>query len=516
MKKFNYLFWTFLIVLFSLSVSAQNYALSFYPGTGSGINKNTFTVYGIDVSSNTKLTVEAWCNLEALLPGNSTIVIKENTDCMSSADIAYWMYINSTGYLVFHLGNGTSFTQVTTTNPIPLDEWHHLSGTWDGSTIRVYIDGIEEATGSLSGSLDVVNDAGEMNIGNRWYCYRQPYDGIIDELRIWDVDRSEQEILDNMHRELPNPSLETNLIAYYKFNQGSGTTAYDSGPNGYDGQLGGVYYECCGTSTAPEWVTSTVPLFNCPVVDLGDDQMVYYGYNPMACATLTADVYDGTPPYTYLWSNGETTESIDVCPEVSTIYSVTVTDANQCSATDDVLVDVMDVRCGWMNNKVLVCHTSFWNPNIQYTICVRKWVVPWLLYFGDQIGSCDWYKNSTVLDEMPEFESVEEIKLFDQEFYEENFKSDDLISTIQTAINIYPNPTAGIAKIDFEVSDQGQTTVELINIQGQIVKQLYNKVTEPGTKYSVELNAFDLDKGIYFLRLINGSEIIQEKISIIR
>ncbi|MCD4791360.1 MAG: LamG domain-containing protein [Bacteroidales bacterium] len=188
MKKFNYLFWTFLIVLFSLSVSAQNYALSFYPGTGSGINKNTFTVYGIDVSSNTKLTVEAWCNLESLLPGNMNIVIKENTDCMSSADIAYWMYINSTGYLVFHLGNGTSFTQVTTTNPIPLDEWHHLSGTWDGSTIRVYIDGIEEATGSLSGSLDVVNDAGEMNIGNRWYCYRQPYDGIIDELRIWDVD----------------------------------------------------------------------------------------------------------------------------------------------------------------------------------------------------------------------------------------------------------------------------------------------------------------------------------------
>ena len=48
------------------------------------------------------------------------------------------------------------------------------------------------------------------------------------------------------------------------------------------------------------------------------------------------------------------------------------------------------------------------------------------------------------------------------------------------------------------------------------MKQLYNKVTEPGTKYSVELNAFDLDKGIYFLRLINGSEIIQEKISIIR
>lgn len=48
------------------------------------------------------------------------------------------------------------------------------------------------------------------------------------------------------------------------------------------------------------------------------------GNNGMATVLATG----GTPPYTYLWSNGATTDSItDLTPE---IYSVTVTDANGC------------------------------------------------------------------------------------------------------------------------------------------------------------------------------------------
>ena len=45
----------------------------------------------------------------------------------------------------------------------------------------------------------------------------------------------------------------------------------------------------------------------------------------------------GTPPYTYAWSNGETTQSIDSLPP--TTYTVIVTDANMCSANDTVTVN---------------------------------------------------------------------------------------------------------------------------------------------------------------------------------
>lgn len=47
---------------------------------------------------------------------------------------------------------------------------------------------------------------------------------------------------------------------------------------------------------------------------------------PGETITLTANPSGGAPPYTYLWSTGETTESIDVTPSSTTTYSVSVTD----------------------------------------------------------------------------------------------------------------------------------------------------------------------------------------------
>ena len=50
-------------------------------------------------------------------------------------------------------------------------------------------------------------------------------------------------------------------------------------------------------------------------------------------ATLTAEANGGLEPYTYLWSNSDTTQAISVAPTTTTTYSVTVTDGNGCTAT---------------------------------------------------------------------------------------------------------------------------------------------------------------------------------------
>jgi hypothetical protein len=73
----------------------------------------------------------------------------------------------------------------------------------------------------------------------------------------------------------------------------------------------------------------------------GCDNLAAYG-----CTELTASAMGGITGYSYLWSTGATTASITVCPEVSTLYTVTVTDQRGCSATDDVWVASIDVRCG--------------------------------------------------------------------------------------------------------------------------------------------------------------------------
>ncbi|WP_421920184.1 hypothetical protein [Marinifilum sp.] len=67
-----------------------------------------------------------------------------------------------------------------------------------------------------------------------------------------------------------------------------------------------------------------------PTVDLGMDQQTCAG------GSITLDA--GNTGSTYLWSNGSTSQSITV--STSGNYSVVVTDANGCSATDDVNVTV--------------------------------------------------------------------------------------------------------------------------------------------------------------------------------
>ena len=86
-----------------------------------------------------------------------------------------------------------------------------------------------------------------------------------------------------------------------------------------------------------------------PVVDLGPDITICPGQS----AILTADVDPAAD--SYLWSTGETTESITVSPNVNTIYSVTVTN-NDCidSDTIEVIVNPNGVTAN-AGNDVSIC-----------------------------------------------------------------------------------------------------------------------------------------------------------------
>ncbi|MCB0608650.1 MAG: choice-of-anchor A family protein, partial [Lewinella sp.] len=86
-----------------------------------------------------------------------------------------------------------------------------------------------------------------------------------------------------------------------------------------------------------------------PVVSIGTD-------NEDLCAgettTLVAVASNGTGPYTYLWSTNETTATIDVTPAATTTYSVTVTDQNGCTATDDITIVVNENYCTSLGDYV--------------------------------------------------------------------------------------------------------------------------------------------------------------------
>ena len=167
--------------------------------------------------------------------------------------------------------------------------WSHVAATWDGTTLKLYINGLPISGTLTNGSI---NDVNENLLIGRSQTYGNPFAGNIDELRIWNTPRSNSQINDNRFS-FVNPAT-SGLVAYYKFDEGTGTSTADATGAGNAGTL----------TNGATWVTpSTVP--------------ISYA--------------------NYLWSpGGQTSSSINVSSSGS--YTVTATNFQGCSATSAATV----------------------------------------------------------------------------------------------------------------------------------------------------------------------------------
>lgn len=108
---------------------------------------------------------------------------------------------------------------ITADNLLTLNTWHHVAATRSGNTYAIYIDGISYP---LSGSDMVVTaNSDPVRIGVDYLDAGSPryFNGSIDEVRIWNIARSQAQIQANMNKEL-DPSTQVGLVAYYTFDQG--------------------------------------------------------------------------------------------------------------------------------------------------------------------------------------------------------------------------------------------------------------------------------------------------------
>ena len=64
-----------------------------------------------------------------------------------------------------------------------------------------------------------------------------------------------------------------------------------------------------------------------PDANAGADNKICIGQS----ATISASASGGVGPYSYHWSNGQTSASTVVSPTISTTYTLTVTDAKGCT-----------------------------------------------------------------------------------------------------------------------------------------------------------------------------------------
>ena len=124
--------------------------------------------------------------------------------------------------------NGTISKVCTAAGSIRLNEWQHVYAGYDAatSTVSVYINGINKLLTVSVAPVGALNNAGNKPfiIGNTDIRART-FDGVLEEIRIWDHALSQADIQGRMNSSLNGQ--EAGLIGYWRLDEGSGLTASD-------------------------------------------------------------------------------------------------------------------------------------------------------------------------------------------------------------------------------------------------------------------------------------------------
>ncbi len=194
-----------------------NYSLSF-DGVDGYVEVPSSSAY----KPGNRITIEGWVKADNF---------SANSNLMSTAFNQMRLWVNESSFNCYFNYVNAGNRRVSWDTSVSNNTWYHMACMYDGQYQRLYVDGVKVEEVSV-GSDTINQDSNPLLIGRLSAEYMS---GEIDEVRIWDVARSEAEIEGNMNKEVDVSS--PGLVGYWKFNEGSGMVAHDATSNHIDGQL---------------------------------------------------------------------------------------------------------------------------------------------------------------------------------------------------------------------------------------------------------------------------------------
>jgi hypothetical protein len=298
-------------------------------GSGNALNlgvSNTSKYVSIPSSLNTSfntnnITVEGWFNLSAADPSlPEPMLVGEAYISDNKVTFMLSRYSNQIRAGFF----STTWSLATSASNIPANTWTHIAATYDQTSIKIYINGVLDATLNATAPIPTGNEV--WYLGKR-FAGPDMISGLMDEVRIWNVARTQAQIQTSMNTNIPVNS--TGLRAYYKLDEATGTLASDATGNGYDGTL----------MNSPTWQVPSTSIL-------------------------------GGPPVSFLWSpTGQTTNSITAA--TSGTYSAVVTNAAGCQSPSVSSSIVVGVTAS--SNQTICSGTSPANLSLTGSATTIQW-----------------------------------------------------------------------------------------------------------------------------------------------
>ena len=156
-------------------------------GVGSALRLDGNDFIEVDETSGLRpqnMTVEAWVRAPDS-PGQWKYVVAKGGDRCESGSFGLYSSVN--GGMAFYVYDGKKYWRSPQVSQAIWDnEWHHVAGTYDGSKVRLFVDGKEIGNGtSFKGAVAYDLPNRELYIG----AYRGGCDltfkGDVDEIRLW-------------------------------------------------------------------------------------------------------------------------------------------------------------------------------------------------------------------------------------------------------------------------------------------------------------------------------------------
>lgn len=209
--------YSFLVVsLFSVML------LSAAPTTGlqfSGASTSYIDCGANSAFAPAQFTIEVWAYYESTSGGY--IISNEGWD---GANGSQGFSLRTSGSKIeIALGANTGWPSLKSTTDISLNTWMHITATYSGSELKLYVNGVEDATAAVTTPMVASNQSLCIGEGSMWKDRR--FTGKISDLRLWNVAKTQAEIAVDMTSALTG--IEAGLVAGWKMNEGVGATVAD-------------------------------------------------------------------------------------------------------------------------------------------------------------------------------------------------------------------------------------------------------------------------------------------------